>query len=157
MKIEFWCIGKTNEDYLNAGIAVFQKRIQKYNSFDIKIISDVKVTLKTDVNRIVSAECDNVMKNLNLDDFLVILDERGEMLTSIDFSEKLNKFLQLSVKRIIFLVGGAWGIHSKLKERANYTLSLSKMTFSHQMIRLFFIEQLYRSFSILNHEPYHNE
>ena len=102
-------------------------------------------------------EAQQVLKSVNNDDYLILLDEKGKEFTSVGFSTKINQLIQLSNKRIIFLVGGAWGIHETLKTRADMMLSLSKMTFSHQMIRLFFIEQLYRAFSILNNEPYHNE
>ena len=137
MKIELWCIGKTNELYLREGIENYKKRILRYVPFELKIIPDIKATGKLEPFK--------------------LLDERGKEFTSIGFSEKLNHLLQVSSKRIIFLVGGAWGIHETLKKRADLEISLSKMTFSHQMIRLFFIEQLYRAFSILNNEPYHNE
>lgn len=157
MKIELWCIGKTNEEYLKVGIQKYLKRIQKYIPFDLRIISDVKTSGKIESQKIMLSEAEQVLKMITQDDYLILLDERGTELSSMAFSKKLNHLLQISNKRIIFLVGGAWGIHPVLKSRANFEISLSKMTFSHQMIRLFFLEQLYRAFSILKNEPYHNE
>ncbi len=157
MKIELWCIGKTNELYLREGIENYKKRILRYVPFELKIIPDIKATGKLEPFKLLIQESQQILKLITNDDFLILLDERGKEFTSIGFSEKLNHLLQVSSKRIIFLVGGAWGIHETLKKRADLEISLSKMTFSHQMIRLFFIEQLYRAFSILNNEPYHNE
>lgn len=157
MKIEFWCIGKTNEPYLTEGIEKYLKRMGKYIPFEFKIIPDVKISGKVETTKLMQQEAQQVLKSVNNDDYLILLDEKGKEFTSVGFSNKINQLIQLSNKRIIFLVGGAWGIHETLKTRADMMLSLSKMTFSHQMIRLFFIEQLYRAFSILNNEPYHNE
>lgn len=157
MKIELWCIGKTSEPYLSEGIDIYKKRISRYLPFEIKIIPDVKTTAKNDPVSIMLQEANIITKALTKDDFLILLDEHGAEFSSVKFSEKLNKLLQLPYKRIVFLVGGAWGIHESLKEKSGMMVSLSKMTFSHQMIRLFFTEQLYRAFSILNNEPYHNE
>ncbi len=157
MKIELWCIGNTNELYLREGIENYKKRILRYVPFELKIIPDIKATGKLEPFKLLIQESQQILKLITNDDFLILLDERGKEFTSIGFSEKLNHLLQVSSKRIIFLVGGAWGIHETLKKRADLEISLSKMTFSHQMIRLFFIEQLYRAFSILNNEPYHNE
>lgn len=157
MKLELWCIGKTNAAYLTEGISIFEKRIRNYVPFEIKIIPDVKSTVKTEKQKILQLESQQILKILNTDDYLVILDEKGDTLSSVQLSEKINWMLQVQSKRIVFLVGGAFGIHQDIKQRSNYSLSLSKMTFSHQMVRLFFTEQLYRAFSILKNEPYHNE
>lgn len=157
MKIEFWCIGKTNETYLSEGIEIYTKRISRYIPYELKIIPDSKLSPKALPEEVKKAEYQSVIKLLQDGDYLILLDERGQHFTSVQLSEQLNKWLQLSNKRIIFLVGGAWGFDERLKSRANQLLALSKLTFSHQMIRLFFAEQLYRVFSILHNEPYHNE
>ncbi len=157
MKLELWCIGKTAETYLDEGIGIYRKRINKYVPFEMRIIPDVKVNGKPDAAHLMLQEATLVQKLLSKDDYLITLDERGKTFSSVMFSEQLNRLVQLPYKRIIFLVGGAWGIHDTLKQKAGMMLSLSQMTFSHQMIRLFFTEQLYRAFSILNNEPYHNE
>lgn len=157
MKLELWCIGKTSEQYLSEGIDIYRKRISRYLPFEVRIIPDVKISGKPDPGNVMQQEAAAVLKLLTKDDYLILLDERGNAYSSVQFSEKLNGLLQLPYKRLIFLVGGAWGIHQSLREKSGMMLSLSKMTFSHQMIRLFFTEQLYRAFSILNNEPYHNE
>ena len=157
MKIEFWCIGKTNEAYLQEGIDIYNKRIGRYISYEMRIIPDVKASIKSSPLEIKKAEAQSILKLLTDNDFLILLDERGKVFSSIELSEQLNKWLQLSNKRLIFLVGGAWGFDDSIKKLSQAQLSLSKLTFSHQMIRLFFTEQLYRVFSILHHEPYHNE
>ncbi len=101
-------------------------------------------------------EWQSVEKRLSSDDFLVLLDEKGEMMPSVDFSQKIEKWMLQSPRRIIFLVAGAFGAADEMKRRSDFQLSLSKMTFSHQMVRLFFVEQLYRAFTIIRHEKYHN-
>ena len=154
MKIEFWYIGKTNEKYLDQGIQIFAKRLKHYCKFSSVSIKDVKPgkTSKETMQR----EAELISSKLTNSDFLILLDEKGEMFTSEKFAEQLNKMQMQGSRRLIFLVAGAFGADQKLKERANKLLSLSKMTFSHQMIRLFFVEQLYRAFTILRNEKYHN-
>jgi len=157
MKIEFWCIGKTNEHYLQEGIDIYNKRINRYIPYEMRIIPDVKISPKASPIEIKKAESQVIVKLLSENDYLILLDERGTRFSSVQLSEQLNKWLQLSSKRLVFLVGGAWGFDDSIKLLAKSQLSLSNLTFSHQMIRLFFTEQLYRVFSILHHEPYHNE
>ena len=102
-------------------------------------------------------EGEAVISRLKKDDFLVLLDERGKQLTSVEFSAFMEQKLQLPAKRLVFLIGGAWGFSEEIYQRADFKISLSKMTFSHQMIRLFFVEKLYRAFTIMKGEKYHNE
>ncbi len=157
MKIEFWCIGKTNELYLQEGIGIYNKRICRYIPYEMKILPDVKVSPKASILEIKKLESQAIIKQLLENDYLILLDEKGKTFNSIQLSEQLNKWLQMSSKRLIFLIGGAWGFDDSVREIAKVQLSLSSLTFSHQMIRLVFTEQLYRVFSILHHEPYHNE
>jgi len=154
MKIEFWYIGKTNEKYLDQGIKIFEKRLKHYCKFTSFCIKDVKPgkTAKETKQR----EADLILPKISNSDYFVLLDEIGEMYTSEKFAEQINKWQMQGSRRIIFLVAGAFGADQKLKDRADKLLSLSKMTFSHQMIRLFFLEQLYRAFTILRNEKYHN-
>ena len=157
MKIEFWVIGKTNEKYLKEGIAIFEKRLRHYLPFEYKVWPDIKKAGKLKALQLKEKEGGYILKQLNNDDHLIILDERGKEFSSVSFAQHVEKLLQVPKKRVIFLVGGAFGFSSGIYERANAKLSLSKMTFSHQMIRLFFVEQLYRAMTILRNEPYHNE
>ncbi len=154
MKIEFWYIGKTNEKYLEQGIKIFEKRLKHYCKFASVCIKDVKPGQNAIETK--RREGEVILAKLDKSDYLVLLDEVGEMYTSEKFAQQMNKLQMQSSRKIVFLVAGAFGADQKLQERANKLLSLSKMTFSHQMIRIFFLEQLYRAFTILRNEKYHN-
>jgi 23S rRNA (pseudouridine1915-N3)-methyltransferase len=157
MKVEFWITGKTAFPYLDEGIAIYEKRLRNYLNFQIVIFPDIKNAKSLTSDLLKQKECDQQLAKLQKDDFLVLLDERGKHWTSIEFANFMEQKMQQSTKRIIFVVGGAFGFSDAMYERANQQLSLSKMTFSHQMIRLFFVEQLYRAMTITRGEPYHNE
>jgi 23S rRNA (pseudouridine1915-N3)-methyltransferase len=157
MKIEFRVVGKTNEPYLREGIDIYNKRIGHYLPYAMEILPDVKQAGKLSPEKLKQAEGKLILNKLNTDDFLILLDEKGKTYTSVQFSKHISKLLQQSYKRIIFQVGGAFGFSDEVYKRANGKLSLSGMTFSHQMIRLFFTEQLYRAMTILRNEKYHNE
>ena len=154
MKIEFWYIGKTNEKYLDQGIKIFEKRLGHYCKYSSVCIKDVRPGQNSKETK--QREYDAILSKLATSDYLVLLDEKGEMFTSEKFALQIEKLQMQSSKRIVFLVAGAFGADEKLQKRANKLFSLSKMTFSHQMIRLFFVEQLYRAFTILRNEKYHN-
>ena len=156
MKIELWVIGKTAFKYLDEGIAVYEKRLKHYVHFDLVVIPDVKnPPLSTEALK--AKEGDLILNKLQKDDFLILLDENGKHLSSIEFSKFIEQQQMNATKRIVFMIGGAFGFSDAVYARANQKLSLSKMTFSHQMIRVFFVEQLYRAFTILKGEKYHNE
>lgn len=157
MKFEFCYIGKTKERYLNDGIAIYERRLKHYISFEMTCIADVKNAGKLNVNQLKEKEGVEILKRINNDDYLILLDEKGKSFTSVGFSQQIERLMHLPFKRIIFQVGGAFGFSKEVYERANQKIALSDMTFSHQMIRLFFVEQLYRAFSILRGEKYHNE
>jgi len=156
MKIELWAIGKTNEKYLEEGITIYLKRLKYYINFEFIIIPDVKQAGKLNSSQLKLKEGETILSRLKNEDYLILLDEKGDFFTSEAFAQFVEQKLQLSYKRIVFLIGGAFGFSETLYERANGKLSLSKMTFSHQMVRLFFVEQLYRAMTILRNEPYHN-
>lgn len=156
MKIELWAIGKTSERYLEEGMAIYQKRLEHYLKFELSIIPDIKNAGKLGGERLKAQEAQAVQQRLRPGDFLVLLDENGKQYSSEGFAEFMNHKLQLSYKRLVFLIGGAYGFAPELRQQAGQALSLSRMTFSHQMARLFFLEQLYRAMAILNNEPYHN-
>ncbi|MBP7273588.1 MAG: 23S rRNA (pseudouridine(1915)-N(3))-methyltransferase RlmH [Saprospiraceae bacterium] len=157
MKIELWVVGKTTFSYLDEGIELYAKRIKKYNPFDVVFIPDVKAANNTPVALLKIKEAENILKRLQPEDYLVVLDENGKAYSSTSFAIFLEKsFLRHDKKKIVFLVGGAFGFAEEIYTQAVAKLSLSPMTFSHQIIRLLFLEQLYRAFSIIHNEPYHN-
>ena len=156
MKTELWAIGKTNERYLEEGMELYHKRLAHYLKFGLEILPDIRKAGKMSPEQLKNKEGEAVLQRLKTGDYLVLLDESGRQYTSESFAEFLSHKLQLSYKRIIFLIGGAYGFSPGLYARADGKLSLSRMTFSHQMVRLFFLEQLYRAMTILNNEPYHN-
>ncbi len=158
MKTELWVIGKTNEKYLEEGISIYFQRLKHYISFEITVIPDIKQAGQLQPEQLKIKEAEQVLNRLKKEDFLILLDEKGKQLSSQGFSKFLEqKISHLSSKRFIFLIGGAYGFSPALYERANEQLSLSAMTFSHQMARLFFVEQLYRAMTIMRSESYHNE
>lgn len=156
MKVTLLQIDKTTENYLNEGIAIYQKRLKNYSVFEIVTINVPKAVRMRPEAEQKSEEAKLILKQLKENDFLVLLDEGGNLLNSVDFSLFLNKKAIQNVKNLIFLIGGPYGFDKSIYERANYKLSLSPMTYSHQMVRLFFVEQLYRAFTISKGEKYHH-
>ncbi len=156
MKIELWVVGKTAFKYLEEGIGLYEKRLKHYTSFELIVLPDVKnPPLSTEALK--TKEGELILNKLTKDDVLVLLDENGKQQTSIEFSKFIENQQISSTKRLVFQIGGAFGFSEGVYQRANFKLSLSKLTFSHQMIRLFFVEQLYRAFTIIRGEKYHNE
>ncbi len=155
-KVELWLIGKTNFKYLDEGIAIYQKRLQHYLKFEMKVIPDIKNTKNLAQHQIKNKEGQKLLEKFNIEDFVILLDESGKSYSSLEFATFIEKKIQLSYKKIVFVIGGAYGFDEAVYKRANGKLSLSNMTFSHQMIRLLFVEQLYRAMTILNNEPYHH-
>lgn len=153
MTIELWWIGKTNDKHLQPGIMDYQKRIKRFNPFEIREFSPAKG--KRPEDQILSDE-QQILRNLDDRDYLIILDEKGTLMDSIDFSSYLDRLLVQPVRRLIFLIGGAYGFGEVIRTRANAMLALSPLTFTHDMVRLIFLEQLYRSFTIKNNLPYHH-
>lgn len=156
MKVELWAIGKTNERYLEEGMALYEKRLKHYLPFQWTVLPDIKGAGNLSEQQLKAKEGESTLSKLKDDDLLILLDERGCSFSSEGFATYLDKKLQQSQRRLVFLIGGAYGFSDALYERANDQLSLSSMTFSHQMVRLFFLEQLYRAMTILRNEPYHN-
>jgi 23S rRNA (pseudouridine1915-N3)-methyltransferase len=155
MKIELWAVGKTSERYLEDGMAIFEKRLKNYVPVQWHIIPDAKVK-SADARVVKKEEGEKILAKLQSDDYLVLLDENGREYTSVELANWMEKRLNQSPRRLIFLIGGAFGFSDAVYARAQEKLSLSKLTFSHQMVRLFLLEQLYRAFTILRNEPYHN-
>jgi 23S rRNA (pseudouridine1915-N3)-methyltransferase len=156
MKVTLLQIDKTTESYLNEGISIYLKRLKNYTAFEIITINVPKAVRMRPEAEQKSEESKLILKQFKDGDHLVILDEGGNLLNSVDFSQFLTKKAVSNVKNLVFLIGGPYGFDESIYKRANYKLSLSPMTFSHQMVRLFFIEQLYRAFTITKGEKYHH-
>jgi len=156
MKIDLWWIGKTKPAYLEEGIQDYAGRIKHYINFSYITIPDIKNQANMNPAILKKKEAEWVINRLQPDDFLILLDENGKTLDSVSFAGFIEDLMVRSVKQLVFLIGGAYGFDESLYHRANEKISLSKMTFSHQMVRLFFTEQLYRAFTIIHHEKYHN-
>ena len=157
MKISLFVVGKTNHSYLSPGIDDYTKRINHYIPFNIQYIADAKNTKSLSQSLQKQAEGQNLLNAFDKSDYVVLLDERGKEFTSKDFSSFIEKKMQTVAKRLVFVVGGPYGFSDDVYQRANEKISLSKMTFPHDLIRLVFTEQLYRSFTIMNNEPYHHD
>jgi 23S rRNA (pseudouridine1915-N3)-methyltransferase len=157
MKITLLMVGKTSEAYLTEGINQYVKRIQRYVKFELKIIKDIKASKYLPVKNRKSQEGQAILNLLGKDDYLVLLDERGKEISSVKFAKYIDNKMITNTSSLVFLIGGAYGFSEAVYNRAKERISLSKMTYSHQLIRLIFAEQLYRAFSIINGEPYHNE
>jgi 23S rRNA (pseudouridine1915-N3)-methyltransferase len=156
MKIQFWAIGKEHDPYVKTGVAEFTKRINNYYPAQWKITPSPKSAGASPSPDQKKKESDAVLKTLSSHDFLVALDERGKKLDSSSFADFLRKRANESSKNIIFLIGGAYGFHEDVLKRADFTLSLSDLTFPHQLVRLIVAEQVYRACTILKNEKYHH-
>jgi len=157
MKIKLLTVGKTTNTNLVTLQDEYQARLKFYISFEMAIIPELKNTKNISIAEQQEKEADLILKQLETTDEVVLLDEKGKQFTSMGFSEYLSKKMLASHKRMVFVVGGPYGFSERVYNRANGKVSLSAMTFSHQMIRLIFIEQLYRAMTILKGEPYHHE
>ena len=156
MQIKLLAIGKTDSKSLQMLMDDYQKRLGFYVKFDFEIIPDLKKAKNLSEEQQKQKEGELILNKLNPTDILILLDEGGKQLDSIGFSEYLQKHMNSGIKQLVFVIGGPYGFSKEVYNKANGKLSLSRMTFSHQMIRLFMIEQLYRAFTILRNEPYHH-
>ena len=157
MKIVVLTVGKTSEKYLIEGIAQYQNRLKHYTQFEMLEILNIKNAKNFSNTELMKKEGKLILKKSQTSDHLVLLDDKGKDFTSPKFSEKMQGWMLSGKKRLVFVVGGAYGFSEEVYARADEKLSLSKMTFSHQMVRLFFVEQIYRAYTILNNEPYHHQ
>ena len=157
MQIVLLVIGKTEDFKIQELIQVYQKRLSHYIKFELVVLPDVKNTKSLSENEQKEKEAQLKLNKINISDYLVLLDENGKNLNSEIFAQFIQKNMNSGLKTLYFVVGGPYGFSEKVYQRANYQLSLSSMTFSHVMVRLFFVEQLYRAFTILNNEPYHHK
>jgi len=157
MKITFLTVGKTEDAYLREGIEKYVKRLKHYTRLNIIEIAELKNTKALTPQQQMTREAELILKKILPLDHVIMLDEKGMELSSMQFAAYFEKKALGSVSNLVFVVGGPYGFDPSVHERANEKLSLSRMTFSHQMIRLFFVEQLYRAFTIIKGEPYHHE
>ena len=157
MNIVLLVIGKTSQQYLIEGILKYQKRLQHYAKFEIIELQNIKNSKKITKTELAKMEGKLIFNKLEISDYIILLDDKGKDFSSLQFSEKLTSLMHTGKKRLVFIVGGAYGVSNDIFSRCNERLSLSRMTFSHQMVRLFFVEQIYRAFTILNNEPYHHK
>ena len=153
MKLECLFVGKTSKKYIGEGIQVYLKRLKHYIAVDIRVISNSSVGTQ---GMVVKKESEQILKMIGLKDFVVLLDERGKEIGSVQLADFINKSMVEGTVKIIFIIGGAYGVSQDVADRANLKLSFSKFTFTHQMIRLFLLEQIYRAMTIIRKEPYHH-
>ena len=156
MTIKLLAIGKTDNKSLLTLIEEYQKRLNFYIKFNIELIPDIKKSKNLSEEQQKQKEGELILSSLNSTDILILLDENGKQFDSIGFSKYLQKHMNSGIKQLVFAIGGPYGFSQDVYKQAQGKLSLSKMTFSHQMVRLFAIEQLYRAFTILRNEPYHH-
>jgi 23S rRNA (pseudouridine1915-N3)-methyltransferase len=157
MKILILHCGKTEESYLLEGIEKYDKRLKHYLSFETLCLPNLKNTQALTQAEQKEREGKNILSKITNTDYVVLLDEKGKQYRSVDFSKFLLQHQNGSTRRMVFVTGGPYGFSEEIYERANHKISLSLMTFSHQMVRLFLVEQLYRAMSIQKGEPYHHE
>jgi 23S rRNA (pseudouridine1915-N3)-methyltransferase len=157
MKIKLILTGKTAEKYVKEGFDLYEKRLLHYISFDKVELPDLKGSGGLSQEIIKEKEGEQQLKQVLKEDYVVLLDEKGVELRSVELAGFLQKRMNSGIKSLVFIIGGPYGFSSYLHKRANAKLSLSKLTFSHQIVRLLFMEQIYRAFTIIKNEPYHNE
>ena len=152
MKISIICLGKSKKKYVELGISEYLKRIPKFYNLEIIELPDVKLTKTNSIEIVKKKEADTILKQIHKDDIVIALDEKGKQFSSVEFSSYFDRLLG---KNIVFIIGGVYGLASEIRDSANLLLSFSKFTFTHQMIRFLLIEQIYRSFTIINNKKYH--
>lgn len=157
MEIELLTVGKTTIPFVLDGIAEYTRRLKHYIPYSVKSLPDIRNASKMDHSRQKEEEGKKILEALTPGDFVVLLDERGKQFSSMEFSSFIEKQMVGGRRKVIFVVGGPYGFSQSVYDRADSLLSLSRMTFNHEMVRLFFTEQVYRAMTILRGEPYHHE
>lgn len=157
MKITLLTVGKTDKDWVKQGIDIYASRMKHYFPFSIVEIPELKNASSLSQEQIKAKEGELILKNIKPGDDVILLDERGREFSSMEFAKVLQDKISYTGKDIVFVIGGAYGFAEVVKQRSNSKISLSRMTFSHQMVRAIFVEQLYRAFTIMKGEPYHHE
>lgn len=157
MNIKLIAVGKTDNPALQQLISTYEKRLSYYINFELQLLPDIKNSKSLSEEQQKTKEGELILSYVEPSHHLILLDERGKEYTSIAFADELQKKMNTGIKQLTFVIGGPYGFSQAVYQRSNSKLSLSKLTFSHQMIRLFFVEQLYRAFTILRNEPYHHQ
>lgn len=157
MKTYLLVIGKTDAAFIREGIAEYEKRLMRYLPYEMKILPDVKNARNMTESLQKEKEGELILEQLQNGDWVVLLDEKGKQYTSVGFADYLAQKMLMGIKRLVFVIGGPYGFAESVYQRTNEKISLSKMTFSHQMVRMIFTEQIYRAMTILKGEPYHHE
>ncbi len=157
MKIALLQTGKTTDKHVAEGVDIYSARIRKYSGFEIITVPDIKNTRNMSATEQKIRAGKKILQSVGKDDFVVLLDERGKELRTVELADWIRKRLMMTGKRVLFVIGGPWGLSDEVYSRADFRLSLSRMTFPHQLVRLVFLEQLYRAFTIIKGEPYHHE
>lgn len=155
IKIKVVCVGKLKETYLNHGISEYLKRLSGYCSVEIIEVKDEKIVSNNSDDKIKEIESNRILEKVNDKEYVILLDLKGKEISSEEFSNKIDTLINDGVGNICFIIGGSLGVSERVRKRANFLLCFSKFTFTHQMIRLFLLEQIYRSFKIINKETYH--
>ena len=157
MKIALLQTGKTTDKHIAEMVDLYSTRIKKYSVFEIITLPDIKNTRNMSVQEQKMKEGKKIIQSISIDDYVILLDERGKELRTVEFSGWFEKIFMLPKKRVVFVIGGPWGFSEEVYSRADFKMSLSRMTFPHHLVRLLFLEQLYRVFTIIKGEPYHHE
>lgn len=157
MKIKLLVIGKTDSGELQKLMDVYLKRLKHYVKFELQVLPDIKNTKNLSVSEQMEKEAQLIMKHAESAESLYLLDENGLEYSSVDFAKLLQKQMNRGIREWVLVIGGPYGFSDVIKQKANGKISLSKMTFSHQMVRLFIVEQIYRACTILRNEPYHHQ
>ncbi|MBE0647261.1 MAG: 23S rRNA (pseudouridine(1915)-N(3))-methyltransferase RlmH [Bacteroidales bacterium] len=157
MKSRLVCIGKTDDPPIRELLDEYVRRINRYVQYSVHEIPNLRKSSSMREDEVKSAEAGMILARITKDDYVVLLDERGKEIRSTEFAEFLNQRFLSGMKGLVFVIGGAYGVDDRIKKRADHILSLSRMTFPHQLVRVLFTEQLYRALTIRRNEPYHHE
>ena len=156
MQIEIWSVGKENDAFINVGLLHYFKKTKPYINISLELIQLPKKAATTDINRTKQLEEEAILKRLNPHHYLILLDERGKLLTSPQWAEQFQQLMNMGTKTVVLLIGGAYGVSDNVMKKAKQKWSLSKLVFPHQLVRLILAEQVYRALSILHNSPYHH-
>ena len=156
MHVEIWSLGKENEPFIEDGLRYYFRKTTPWNTIELVVLQTPKKAATTDAERTKLQEEELILKRLQSHHYLIVLDERGKLLNSVQWSQQFQQCMNQGVKTMVILIGGAFGVTENIRKRANQCWSLSHLVFPHQLVRLIVAEQVYRAFSILNNSPYHH-
>ncbi len=157
MNIQIWSLGKDNVSFIDAGVRHYLQKVKPWMQVDLELIANPKKSASADVRKIQHQEEELLLKRLQPHHYLILLDERGKLLDSTNWARQFQQCMNQSIKTVVLLIGGAYGVSENIRQRSNQVWSLSPLVFPHQMVRLIVAEQIYRAYSILNNSPYHHE